>query len=32
LYARMVERNIPIKFLANHGVSFAFILTTLTAT
>jgi len=24
LYARMVERNIPIKFLANHGVSFAF--------
>ena len=31
-YARVVERNIPIKFLANHGVSFAFILTTLTAT
>jgi catechol-2,3-dioxygenase len=24
LYAREVERNIPIKFLANHGVSFAF--------
>ena len=24
LYARVVERNIPIKFLANHGVSFAF--------
>ena len=23
-YARVVERNIPIKFLANHGVSFAF--------
>ena len=32
LHARVVERNIPIKFLANHGVSFAFILTTLTAT
>jgi catechol-2,3-dioxygenase/quercetin dioxygenase-like cupin family protein len=24
LHARVVERNIPIKFLANHGVSFAF--------
>jgi quercetin dioxygenase-like cupin family protein/catechol 2,3-dioxygenase-like lactoylglutathione lyase family enzyme len=24
VYARVVERNIPIKFLANHGVSFAF--------
>jgi catechol-2,3-dioxygenase len=23
-YVRVVERNIPIKFLANHGVSFAF--------
>jgi len=23
-YERVVERNIPIKFLANHGVSFAF--------
>src|SRR6516164_892757 len=23
-YTRVVERNIPIKFLANHGVSFAF--------
>src|SRR5215470_20105381 len=23
-YARVVERNIPIKFLVNHGVSFAF--------
>jgi catechol-2,3-dioxygenase len=23
-YARVVERNIPIKFAANHGVSFAF--------
>jgi len=23
-YSRVVERNIPIKFLANHGVSFAF--------
>src|SRR5215469_16068929 len=23
-YARVVERNTPIKFLANHGVSFAF--------
>src|SRR5215472_4876328 len=23
-YGRVVERNIPIKFLANHGVSFAF--------
>jgi len=24
LHARVVERNIPIKFAANHGVSFAF--------
>ena len=24
VYARVIERNIPIKFLANHGVSFAF--------
>jgi catechol-2,3-dioxygenase len=24
IHARVVERNIPIKFLANHGVSFAF--------
>src|SRR5215472_10788928 len=24
LYKRVVERNIPIKFAANHGVSFAF--------
>jgi quercetin dioxygenase-like cupin family protein/catechol 2,3-dioxygenase-like lactoylglutathione lyase family enzyme len=24
VYARVMERNIPIKFLANHGVSFAF--------
>jgi len=24
LYARVLEKNIPIKFLANHGVSFAF--------
>jgi mannose-6-phosphate isomerase-like protein (cupin superfamily)/catechol 2,3-dioxygenase-like lactoylglutathione lyase family enzyme len=24
LYARVVERNIPIKFAADHGVSFAF--------
>src|SRR6516165_872906 len=24
LHARVVERNIPVKFLANHGVSFAF--------
>src|SRR5215469_9968681 len=23
-YSRVVERNVPIKFLANHGVSFAF--------
>ncbi|HSU60828.1 MAG TPA: VOC family protein [Bryobacteraceae bacterium] len=23
-YARVVERNLPIKFMANHGVSFAF--------
>jgi catechol-2,3-dioxygenase/quercetin dioxygenase-like cupin family protein len=23
-YARVVERNIPVKFLANHGVSFVF--------
>ena len=24
LHARVVEKNIPIKFMANHGVSFAF--------
>ena len=24
VHARVVERNIPIKFLSNHGVSFAF--------
>ena len=29
VHARVVERNIPIKLVANHHVSFAFISTTL---